>query len=192
MDNEIIHNLVKDATQKAQITIKGEGLDIHNKIDEQDAVYGILKLTFSDKTKGEVITLANKNNYTTLSIAYKLLELNTDAQSIKFVENPDRDFIVQDLYVPAPHASKYGWIQQATLEETMINQIHTYYDDINKEWNFEEREGKKVVDNVKNSKNRIRYFLDRLLNPIKRIAERKVLKKRRKKLSQGDIQIRSS
>lgn len=187
IDNEIIHNLVKDATQKAQITIKGEGLDIHNIIDEQDAVYGILKLTFSDKTKGEVITLANKNNYTTLSIAYKLLELNTEAQSIKFVENPDRDFIVQDLYVPAPHASKYGWIQQATLEETMINQIHTYYDDINKEWNFDEKAGNKVLDSVKTAKTGLGNFLDKLLSPIKKITDKKNSQKEKKEIKPGQI-----
>jgi nucleoside-diphosphate-sugar epimerase len=100
IDNDTLHELVRDATQKPQITIKGEGLDIHNIIDEKDAVYGILKLTFSDKTKGEVVSLANKNNYTTLSIAYKLLELNTEAQSIKFVEDPERDFIIQISMFP--------------------------------------------------------------------------------------------
>ena len=187
IDNEILHELVKDATQKPQITIKGEGLDIHNIIDEQDAVYGILKLSFSDKTKGEVVTLANKNNYTTLSIAYKLLELNTEAQSIKFVENPERDFIVQDLYVPAPHASKYGWIQQSTLEETMIDQIHTYYDDINKEWNHNLEPSKKTIENVKTSKTGLGKFIDKLTKPFREISERKTSKKEKKEIKPGQV-----
>ncbi len=171
IDSEIIHSLVKDATQKPQIIIKGEGLDIHNIIDERDSVYGILKLTFSEKTKGEVITLANKNNYTTLSIAYKLLELNTEAQSIKFVENPEREFVIQDLYVPAPHASKYGWAQQVTLEETLIDQIQTYYDDIDKEWNFAEKAPKSISETVKTSKTKLGSFFDKLFAPIKRLAQ---------------------
>ncbi len=180
IENEIIHNLVKDATQKPQITIKGEGLDIHNLIDERDAVYGVLKLTFSDKTKGEVITLSNKNNYTTLSIAYKLLELNTEAQSIKFVENPEEKFIIQDLYVPAPHASKYGWTQQVTLEESLVDQIQTYYDDINKSWNYAEKPEKKIVENVKTSKTNLGLFFEKLLLPFTKLTHKPSEKKDRK------------
>ena len=187
IDNEIIHSLIKDATQKPQIVIKGEGLDLHNLIDEKDAVYGILKLTFSDKTKGEVITLANKNNYTTLSIAYKLLELNTEAQSIKFVENPDRDFIMQDLYVPAPHASKYGWTQQVTLEESLIDQIHTYYDDISKTWDYAEKPQKSITDSVKTSKTKLGEFFDHILHPLNRVSAPKNHPREKKEVSWGQI-----
>lgn len=187
IDNEIIHNIVKDATQKPQITIKGEGLDIHNIIDEKDAVYGILKLTFSDKTKGEVITLANKNNYTTLSIAYKLLELNTEAQSIKFVENPDMDFVMQDLYVPAPHASKYGWTQQITLEESFIDQVHTYYDDISKTWDYADKPQKKITENIKTSKTKLGEFFDNLLNPLTRLTQKTSNKREKKEISWKQI-----
>lgn len=158
IDNTIIQNLIKDATQKPQITIMGEGLDVHNIINENDATYGILKLTFSDKTKGEVITLANKNNYTTLSIAYKLLELNTEAQSIKFVDNPEDKFLIQDLYVPAPHASKYGWVQQVTLEESLVEQIQTYYDSTDKSWDIK-KEPIVKKEYVKITKTKLGEFL---------------------------------
>lgn len=187
IDNEIIHNLIKDATQKPQITINGEGLDIHNIIDERDAVYGILKLTFSDKTKGEVITLANKNNYTTLSIAYKLLELNTEAQAIKFVESTNKEFIIQDLYVPAPHASKYGWTQQVSLEEALVDQIQTYYDDISKAWSYAEKPQKKVSENVKTSKTKLGEFFDNLLRPLTKITNKKTVTKEKKEVSWSQI-----
>lgn len=187
IENDIIHNLVKDATQKPQVTIKGEGLDIHNVIDEKDAVYGILKLTFSDKTKGEVITLANKNNYTTLSIAYKLLELNTEAQSIKFVESSDKDFIIQDLYVPAPHASKYGWTQQVSLEESLVDQIHTYYDDINKTWNYAEKPQSKITESVKTSKTKLGEFFDKLFAPLTKISQGRNRTKEKKEISWKQI-----
>lgn len=134
VENLTIHNLITDSTHKSQISIDGEGLEIHNLIHENDATYGLLKLTFADRTKGEVLSLANKNDYTTLSIAYKLLELNTEAQSIKFVENNDSKFIIRDLYIPATHASKYGWSQQSSLEESLVEQIQSYYDKINKKW----------------------------------------------------------
>jgi len=131
-----LHMLLSDSISKNQIKIIGEGLDIHNIIDASDAVYGILKLTFSDKTRGEVISLTNKTDYTTLSIAYKLLELNVSAQAIKFVTNEDALLILQDLYVPAPNASKYGWKQQAILEATLIDQIQKYYELNDQKWNI--------------------------------------------------------
>ncbi|MDD4382190.1 MAG: DUF4012 domain-containing protein [Candidatus Dojkabacteria bacterium] len=175
ISDNIIHELTRDATQKPQITIKGEGLDIHNLINENDATYGILKLTFSDKTKGEVITLANRNNYTTLSIAYKLLELNTEAQSIKFIESDNKDFVVQDLYVPAPHATKYGWSQQITLENSLIEQIQKYYEQVNKKWDIkEERPTKKTQrSNVKVYKTSLGAFLSKIMSPIKNLFRKR-------------------
>ncbi len=56
LTDKTLDRLFTDATQKPQIEIWGEGLEIHNIIHESDAIYGILKLTFAENTKGEVIT----------------------------------------------------------------------------------------------------------------------------------------
>jgi nucleoside-diphosphate-sugar epimerase len=133
-----LDKLFSDGVNDSQIEIVGEGLNIHNIIEESDAVYGILKLTFTDKTKGEVISLSNRNDYTTLSMAYKLLELNVTAQSIKFITDTKSQLVLQDLYVPAPNASKYGWKQQVSLENTLIDQIHTYFESSNRKWEIPE------------------------------------------------------
>ncbi|HRZ84526.1 MAG TPA: DUF4012 domain-containing protein [Candidatus Dojkabacteria bacterium] len=170
VEDESIHNLITEATQSSQITIKGDGLDIHNLIQEDDAIYGLLKLTFSNNTKGEVISLANKNDYTTLSIAYKLLELNTEAQSIRFEDDPDEKYLIQDIYVPAPHASKYGWNPQMTLEKALIEQIQVYYDNINKSWDIsstQEKESKKTTTKV--TKTKLGEFIHKLTEPIRKI-----------------------
>ena len=168
-----IDDLITNATQGPQITIKGEGLDIHNLIQEDDATYGVLKLTFANSTRGEVITLANKNDYTTLSVAYKLLELNTEAQSIRFADDPDEQFLIQDIYVPAPHASKYGWTQQMTLEKAMIEQIQVYYDNINKSWdittNTLEQDKKKKITTTKEIKTDLGEFVHKLTEPFRKI-----------------------
>ena len=50
-------------------------------------------------------------------LAYKSLELNVDAQNIKFVEGDNLKPILQNLYVPAPNGTKYGWKQQISLEQ---------------------------------------------------------------------------
>jgi len=179
ISSSTIHSLVKDATQKSEITIFGEGLDIHNIVHESDATYGILKLTFSDKTKGEVITLANTNNYTTLSLAYKLLELNTEAQSIRFVENKDEKYLIQDLYVPAPPASRYEWVQQVSLEDALIEQIHNYYDQVNKSWDIENfSDTKKVVTaSTKTSKTKFGKLLSNFFSPIRILFSKQTLSK---------------
>ncbi len=175
VDNDIIHNLFKDATQKSQITINGEGLDIHTLIHEGDATYGILKLTFTDNTKGEVVSLANKNNYTTLSLAYKLLELDTEAQTIRFVESSDSPFIMQDLYVPAPYATKYGCVQQVSLEEALVEQLQTYYDSINKTWEIGDTTKKKkpIENNVSIGKTKLGEFLHNMYSPIEKIFKKR-------------------
>ena len=172
--NEILDNLLTDTVQKSQITISGEGLDIHSLIHEADATYGILKLSFSDNTKGEVISLTNKNNYTTLSLAYKLLELNTEAQTIRFVENPKEQFLIQDLYVPAPHASNYSWDQQVNLEEALVVQIQKYYETTNKTWDIEKTTPKtRQKKIVKTGKTKLGEFLSSLLAPAKKIFSKR-------------------
>lgn len=143
ISDPIVDKLFTDATQKTQIEIEGEGLEIHNLIHESDAVYGILKLTFSDDTKGEVISLCNNNDYSTLSIAYKLLELDVEAEAIKFVESTNGGTILQDLYVPAPHASQYGWRQNVSLEEATIQQVQAYYEKADKKWEIDKTEREK-------------------------------------------------
>ncbi len=189
VDNDTLDGLLTDTVQKSQITIKGEGLDLHSLIHEADATYGLLKLSFSDNTRGEVISLANKNNYTTLSLAYKLLELNTEAQTIRFVENPEEQFLIQDLYVPAPHASNYGWNQQVNLEEALIEQIQKYYEATNKTWDIDKSPQKnRQKKTVRMGKTKLGEFISSILSPIKKVFTKKRDKKMgAKKIIKGSV-----
>ena len=83
--------------------------------------------------------------------------------------------MIQDLYVPAPHASKYGWLQQVSLEESLIEQIQTYYDSINKKWNIEGKEniGKKDHGNVKIYKTSLGNLVSKVFSPIKNIFSKR-------------------
>lgn len=171
-----LNKLFNDATSKHQIDIEGEGLEVHNLIHESDAVYGILKLTFSDETKGEVITLCNKNEYSTLSIAYKLLELDVEAKAIKFVEKENENTILQDLYVPAPHASVYGWKQNVTLEESTIEQVQAYYEKSDKRWDIDKTERvNSHTEQSSVSKTKLGVLVSSLLKPFKKMKDPKLL-----------------
>ncbi len=173
--NEILdrtlHKLFLDATSKHQIDIEGDGLEVHNLIHESDAIYGILKLTFSDHTKGEVISLCNKNDYSTLSIAYKLLELDVEAKAIKFIETENSDTILQDLYVPAPNATEYEWKQNISLEDSTIDQVKAYYEKSDKKWEIDRSGDEKAYrsqDDISNvSKTKLGSFIASLLKPFK-------------------------
>lgn len=118
-------SLLEDFSSKTYLSIRGEGLDTHHLVNLNDAVYGVLKLTFSGKTEGEVITLANNREYTTLSLAYKLLELNPDLLEIKFLPQDKRELYYSEHYIPAPNAEEFGWSQKVNLEQSMIDTIST-------------------------------------------------------------------
>ena len=168
LSDNVLDKLFTDATQKPQIEILGEGLEVHNLIHESDAIYGILKLTFDDKTKGEVISLCNKNDYTTLSLAYKLLELDVESKAIRFVERTDTDSVLQDLYTPAPNASDYSWKQRIALEESVIEQAKSYYAKSDKKWDVSKAELKKEKKELSTvSKTKLGLFLYNIFSPIK-------------------------
>lgn len=132
--NESLKNIFQDAVKLNTIKIYGEGLETHHLISSEDAIYGLLKLAFDNKTKGEVVSLANENEYTTLSIAYKVLELNPNATEIKFESTQERSPVMHNLYIPAPNASKYGWEQKSQIQDIIHNALAQIYQDNNKQW----------------------------------------------------------
>jgi len=131
---KLLNQLFEDSVKNEAINIAGEGLDVHYLIHLSDLIFGILKLTFSSKTNGEVISLCNNNDYTTLSIAYKLLELNPNATEIKFIPNPEKRPVLHSQYIPAPNAQEYGWRQKKTLERSVAETLETKYKKYNKKW----------------------------------------------------------
>lgn len=172
LTDKSLDRLFTDATQKAQIEIWGEGLEIHNLIHESDAIYGILKLTFEDNTKGEVVSLCNKNDYTTLSLAYKLLELDVESKAIRFVEKEVDNSVLQDLYVPAPNASDFSWKQRINLEEGIIEQVKSYYDKSDKKWDASDKESikkRETKELASVSKTKLGLFLHKITQPVRNI-----------------------
>jgi nucleoside-diphosphate-sugar epimerase len=152
-DDPVLQQLLQNSVNDTKLVIYGEGLDTHYLINIEDALYGILKLTFSDKTTGEVISLSNNNEYTTLSIAYKLLELNTSALEIKFEHEPGKKPLLYNQYIAAPNAEKFGWKQSIHFEQTMMMILENSFKRLNKKWTKPEKstvsqKAKELVDTV--------------------------------------------
>ncbi len=114
--------MIKEAITKPRLTIPGEGLDSTFYVHILDAVYGIIKALFSNKTSGEVYTLAFPDEVTTLNLAYKILEMNPVATEITFGSSDDSIPPTQ-LYVPAKNITRLGWEPRISfdmaLHETM-------------------------------------------------------------------------
>jgi len=125
--DETIKNLIIESVNKGYITIEGDGLNLHYLINIVDSIYGLLKLTFNSKTNGEVISLCNNQDYTTLSIAYKLLEINPEIEQIKFAPNNTKKQLSLESYIPAPNAEIFGWHQVVQIEETLIDTISSIF-----------------------------------------------------------------
>ncbi len=130
----VLKGLFEDSVKNNAINICGEGLDVHYLIHLSDLIYGILKLTFSSSTNGEVLSLCNNNEYSTLSIAYKLLELNPNATEIKFLPNTQKRRVLHSQYVPAPNAQEYSWRQKRSIETSVSETLELKYIENNKKW----------------------------------------------------------
>ncbi len=139
IEDGTVERLLNESINKPELTIFGEGLDVHYLINISDATYGILKLTFTDKTEGEVISLCNNHDYTTLSLAYKLLELNSDIVQIKFQPATDDGSVIFDQYVPAANATEYGWVQKTSIEQSLGQAIQV----------FNPEKGKRILESPK-------------------------------------------
>lgn len=145
-----LQQILEDSVNKSQITIYGEGLENHYIINVKDAIYAILKLTFTANTSGEVITLSNRKPLTTLSIAYKILELNTEATNIKFEDLKEPQTLLQGQYNPAPNAEEFGWKPDISLEESFVEAISGVYEDNKKKW--AQKPTKEMAQTSKNDK----------------------------------------
>ncbi|MBI2357271.1 DUF4012 domain-containing protein [Candidatus Dojkabacteria bacterium] len=173
----VINEMIDESSNKGFITIEGEGLGIHYIVNIEDAIYGILKLTFHSKTEGEVITLANSNDYTTLSLAYKLLEINDEISDIKFIQSKKNEkYISYDNYVPAPNASNFGWKQSQTLEQTLISTIEKLHPKtgqiIKKKIDTPKKSEDEIqeVVKVKSVKTPLGNFIETIAKPFSRIT----------------------
>ncbi len=126
-------DLIKEAITKPKITILGEGLDYRYYVYALDAVYGIIKATFSSKTNGEVFSLAYPEEISTLNLAYKVLEMNPKANEISFAEGEESDG-PQQIYVPAKNLTKLGWQPKVEFDKALLETIQYFYDSYKIKW----------------------------------------------------------
>lgn len=114
--------LIRFGLEGKDLKVAGDGLEANYYIHYLDAAYGILKAQFSASSKGKIFTLANPEEVTVLSIAYKLLELLPTAREIRFDGNDDM-FPSLILYKPAESLLSVGWKPRIEFDRALIQTI---------------------------------------------------------------------
>lgn len=114
--------LILAALAGKNLVIPGDGLESDYYIHYLDAAYGIIKAQFTPNTKGQIYTLANEEEVTVLSLAYKLLELIPTAKEIQFNQD-DNNLPPIKLYKPAQNLVKIGWRPRIAMERALKQTI---------------------------------------------------------------------
>ncbi|MEI7578730.1 MAG: NAD(P)-dependent oxidoreductase [bacterium] len=110
------------ALRGQEIILPGDGLETEYYIHYLDAAYGILKAQFSLNTKGNIYTLANEEEISLLSIAYKLLDIIATAIDVGFTTVDDQ-LPPLKLHKMVPNLSVIGWKPRVTFERALTQTI---------------------------------------------------------------------
>lgn len=155
-ENTTLKKMILESISKPRITIPGEGLDYAYYVHILDAVYGVLKALFSNKTNGEVFSLSYQEEISSLNLAYKILEMNPKATEISFAEDQELTH-QQYIYVPAKNLKKIGWNPKISFEQALLETMSYFHDQYEITWKNKpsiEEEQQKVKEEPKEKEHR--------------------------------------
>ncbi|MEP7103752.1 MAG: DUF4012 domain-containing protein [Candidatus Dojkabacteria bacterium] len=115
-------DLILSAAKEENLKLKKDGLDTEFLVHVLDAAYGIIKAQFSPNTKGNIYSLSYDNQFSHLSIAYKIQEVEENAQNIEFIDEKDNLPTIK-FYKPAPNLSQIGWTTRVPFEKAIKQSI---------------------------------------------------------------------
>lgn len=117
-------SMIKQALKEEEIVVPGDGLQFLYYIHVLDAVYGILKALFSDKTKGEKFTLANPQEISLLSLAHKILEQTVVATKVRFEkESIPAEPLFDKAFVMSKQLTEIGWKPKISFERGLAQTV---------------------------------------------------------------------
>jgi len=126
----VVPRFIEQALKEEPITVFGDGTQTRSFCYVTDEVEGLLKLAFSEGTKGEVVNIGDDKEITILELAKLVKELTNSSSEIVFSELPK-----DDPRRRKPDIAKakriLGWEPKVGLEEGLERTI---------EW-FKEKEG---------------------------------------------------
>ncbi len=90
-DGRVISNFINQALEEKPLTVYGDGKQTRSICYVSDLVDGIMRMMFSDKTKGEVVNLGNPEEYTMIDLAKKIQTMTGTKSDIVFEPLPQDD-----------------------------------------------------------------------------------------------------
>ncbi len=128
--------LVREVILRNKVNIFGDGMQQNFLVHAEDAVYAVLKAAFSNEAKGRTLLAAYPHPFTSLSLAYQLLELTVEEKQVLFNEVlPDHEKVsrLKDVCL-APSMGALGWEPQISLEQALAETATTMAQQLNQSW----------------------------------------------------------
>jgi nucleoside-diphosphate-sugar epimerase len=115
--DELFHQILSDAFYKDEIRVYGDGLEFMYYVYINDAIEGILKALFVERTKGKVYAITNPEEISVLSIVNKILALQPRARGTKFIKEKNfYDPLYEKAYIPDENLAEIGWKPKVSFE----------------------------------------------------------------------------
>ena len=124
-DTNIVVRMTREALTKDYISIVGDGLEFDYYVYSMDAVYGLVKAIFNEKTKGNTYFLAYEESISYAGIANKILS-NEDinADSIKFLKSKHpNEPLFEQSFVPEHNLSEIGWQESIDIDAAIAKTV---------------------------------------------------------------------
>lgn len=116
--------LIVQAVKGKNLELYADGLESNMYVHVLDAAYGAIKAMFTKGTRGKVYSVANEEEITDLSIAYKLQEMTGLNREIKFMDNDDPLPPIK-YYKPATSLMRIGWTPRIAFTRA-LSQVLEY------------------------------------------------------------------
>lgn len=131
-----VARLVREVILRRKVNVFGDGMQQNFLIHTEDAVYAILKAAFSPEAKGRTYLAAYPHPFTSLSVAYQLLELTSEEREVVFNEVlPQHDHVakLRDMCL-APAAGALGWEPQVRLDQALAETVSALAHQLDRPW----------------------------------------------------------
>lgn len=128
--------LLREVLVRKKLNVFADGMQQNYLIHTEDAVYAVLKAAFSPETKGKTYLAAYPQPFTSLGIAYQLLELTQEEKQVVFNEVLPHYNEIAGLKTLclAPSLGSVGWETQIPFEQAVAETTHALAQQLHVEW----------------------------------------------------------
>ncbi|GEM_PF-2192954 len=143
-----LNRMIREVLYTDVVSIYGEGLQNNYYVSVTDAVYGLLKVNFLERSKGKTYFLAEPHPVSTLNLAYKLLEITSSEKEVLF---KDAEPVQQVEMSSFPHvlpAQESGWEPLLHFSKELQNIMPWAAESLKSTWNQPDESIQEDTENV--------------------------------------------